>query len=120
MMKLIAVASEDQRGMQGRVSGHFGRCPSFTLVLVDGNQILSHRVEQNPHSNDHQPGAVPQFIKSLAVDVIIAGGMGLRAVQLFNLSGIDVATGAAGDVQSVIQDYLCGQLSGVVPCHQDH
>ncbi len=39
-MKKIALASEDGSGLDGLLSAHFGRCPFYTFVNVEGNQIL--------------------------------------------------------------------------------
>jgi predicted Fe-Mo cluster-binding NifX family protein len=116
----IAVAAEDNRGLQGQVSMHFGRCPYFTVVEVLDGAIQGARAVENPHYGNHQPGAVPQFIHSLGANVILAGGMGPRAVQMFHGFGIDVATGAIGRVDKVLGAYLSGELSGIVPCQHDH
>jgi predicted Fe-Mo cluster-binding NifX family protein len=52
--------------------------------------------------------------------VIIAGGMGPRAIEMFHGFGIDVATGATGTVSTVLGAYLRGEHRGVVPCAHDH
>ena len=119
-MKLIAVASEDDRGMDGTVSAHFGRCPHYTLVEVEDGAVARHRVESNPHLGQHRPGQMPRFIKSLGADVILAGGMGPRAVEMFHGFGMDVATGVSGQVRQAVEAYLKGSLRGIVPCHHDH
>ena len=120
-MKRIAFASEDNRGLESELSAHFGRCPYYTVVDVEGEEILRSEVLENPYFNSHQPGAVPNFIRSQNVDVMIAGGMGPRAIDLFNQFGIEVATGVQGQVKNVTSAYLDGRISGVFPCeHHDH
>lgn len=119
-MRRIAIACEDDRGLDGQVSAHFGRCPCYTVVEVEGQNIVGHRVERNPHFGDHRPGMVPQFVRSLNADAILAGGMGPRAVQMFRGFGIDVVTGASGTARQVLEAYLGGTLSGIVPCQHDH
>ena len=119
--RLVAVASEDDRGLSGEVSMHFGRCPFFTLVQVEGDQVVGARTLENPYFQAHQPGVVPQLIHTLGANVILAGGMGPRAIQMFHSFGIDVATGAVGRVDKVVAAYLKGTLSGIIPCeHSDH
>lgn len=39
-MKEIALASDDDSGLQGSLSAHFGRCPFYTFVNVEGDEIL--------------------------------------------------------------------------------
>ena len=118
--RTVAVASDNDQDLKGEVSMHFGRCPFFTLVEVEDGAIRDSRVVPNPHYDNHQPGIMPGFIHSLGAHVILAGGMGPKAVQLFHGFGMDVATGAIGQVDKVVQAYLAGQLSGIVPCHHDH
>ena len=59
---------------------------------------------------------VPNFIKQQGAEVIIAGGMGMRAIEFFNQLGIEAVTGASGRVADVINSYLKGNLQGAGPC----
>jgi predicted Fe-Mo cluster-binding NifX family protein len=115
----IAVASDDDRGLAAGVSAHFGRCPAYTLAEVQGDEIRSHRVVVNPHFEQHVPGAVPQFLSGLEADVVLAGGMGPRAVAMFTSLGIEVATGIRGSVADAIRAWL-GGARGITPCRHDH
>lgn len=123
-MRRIVVAAEDPRGLEGEVSAHFGRCPYYVCIDVDSSQgedsIGSIEVVENEFFGRHQPGIMPRFIKSLRADVIIAGGMGPRAIDLFHSLDIEVATGAVGIVGKVVKAYLDGKLRGIVPCAHDH
>ena len=120
-MKRIALASEDGSGLEGSLSAHFGRCPFYTFVNVKGDRIVGFEVVANPHYPNHQPGVIPQFIHSQKANVMIAGGMGPRAIDFFTQLGIDVATGAQGKVRDVVEAYLRGEIQGIVACeHHDH
>ena len=92
----IAVAAEDETGLDGQVAGHFGRCRAYVVVETAGGEIRGDRVVPNPHAEAHQPGQMPRFIQGLGVDAILAGGMGPRAINMFSQFGIDVATGLTG------------------------
>ena len=113
--RLIAVAAEDAWGFDGEVSAHFGRCPFFLLAEARGKTVIVSEVVPNPYAGAHQPNAVPRFIRDLGADVIIAGGMGSRAVEMFRDFGIDVATGATGTVATVLGTYIRGEHPGVAP-----
>ncbi|MBW2056492.1 MAG: NifB/NifX family molybdenum-iron cluster-binding protein [Deltaproteobacteria bacterium] len=120
-MKRIALACENDAGLESEVSAHFGRCPYYAIVAVEDSDICETEVVENPYFQAHQPGVVPEFIRSRNVDVMIAGGMGPRAIDLFNQFGIEVATGVQGKVKNVVAAYLGGRISGVFPCeHHDH
>lgn len=101
MMK-IAIATDNKV-----VAPHFGRCPSYTVVKIDNNQIKEKKVLDNP---GHAPGAIPQFLDQLKVNVLITGGIGGRAEELFKQYKIGVISGVNGLVENVIGDYLTGVL----------
>ncbi len=122
-MKKIVMASEDNLGLEGRLSAHFGRCPYYVVANInDVKDVTADDVEvvENPHFNNHQPGIMPRYIHSLGADVMIAGGMGPRAIDLFNSIGIEVVTGFAGKVGDILKAYLDGKIEGTVPCAHDH
>jgi len=91
------------------VAQHFGRCPSYTIVDIDDNKVVDTQVVDNP---GHAPGAIPQMMDELGVDVMIAGGMGGRAVNLFQEYGIQTVVGIEGDIDDVIEQLLAGKLEG--------
>jgi predicted Fe-Mo cluster-binding NifX family protein len=72
----------------------------------------------NPYYGHHQPGQVPGFIQSRGADVMLAGGMGRRAIALFKQCGIHAATGASGAVRHAVEQYLGGVLQGAEPCRE--
>lgn len=107
----VAIATE-----QGMVSEHFGHCEGFTIYEVEQNQVKSKQFHVSP---PHVPGAIPNFLNDLGVKVVIAGGMGAGAIQIFNEKQIEVITGVTGNLDDTINKYLSGNLrsSGSV-CHQ--
>ena len=119
-MKKIALACEDNQELKGQLSQHFGRCPYYLLVDVEGEEIKKTTSVSNPYYTNHVPGMVPMFINEQGVNVMIAGGMGPRAIDMFSSFGIEVVTGAMGSVGNVLNAYLRGEISGVVPCQHDH
>ncbi|HUU43246.1 MAG TPA: iron-sulfur cluster carrier protein MrpORP, partial [Planctomycetota bacterium] len=66
----------------GRLAMHFGHCQEFALVDVDVEKgsITGQTAEAAP---DHQPGLLPKWLAERGAEVIIAGGMGRRAQDLF-------------------------------------
>jgi len=118
-IRRIAIASEGE-GSSAAVSAHFGRCPYYHLVDIKDNKVVSQRSVTNPFFNSHgQPGQVPQFINEQGAHVILAGGMGQRAVGFFQQFGIEVATGVSGSIENAVESYLKGSLSGYTPCNHD-
>ena len=57
-MKRIALACEDNQGLSGQMSQHFGRCPYYLIVDVDGHEIEKTDSVNNRYYNNHVPGYV--------------------------------------------------------------
>lgn len=112
----IAISSDDPQGLDSTISFHFGRCPYFTLVDVEGTTIVSVQTIANPYYPNHEPGQVPGFIHSQGANVMLTGGMGGRAIDFFRQYGIQTATGAGGTVRQAVEHYLGGGLQGAAPC----
>jgi Mrp family chromosome partitioning ATPase/predicted Fe-Mo cluster-binding NifX family protein len=93
----------------GKLSAHFGHCEQFAIVEVDSDKnIISENLLTPPA---HEPGVLPKWLAEMNVELIIAGGMGQRAQQLFAQNNIDVAVGAPADEpQQIVSDYLAGRL----------
>ncbi len=113
----IALSTDDDRGLDAVLSYHFGRCPYYTFVDVEGKEIKDVKSIPNPfYANHGQPGQVPSFINSQGAQVIIAGGMGSRAVSFFQQFGIEPVTGVSGKVRDAVEAYVNGRLGGAEPC----
>jgi len=91
------------------VSAHFGRCPSFTIAEIEGEKLVKKEVIDNP---GHQPGFLPEFLRKQEVGTILAGGIGIKAQELFRSYGIKTIMGISGKIDDVIDDILKGTLKG--------
>ena len=88
----------------GKLTEHFGHCREFALIEVAENEILNKQILLPP---PHEPGVLPSWLHELGADVIIAGGMGQRAIGLFSEKGIKVVTGAPSlDPDELVKQYL--------------
>jgi len=114
----IAISTEEKNGLGSSISHHFGRCPYYVLVDMEGVCIAEVKAIVNPYHQQHKPGMVPEFIKEQGVDVMICGRMGRRAIDFFDQFGIQVATGAVGNVRIALELYLDGKLHGAIPCRE--
>lgn len=110
-MMRIAVASEGKN-----VTEHFGHCEGFLIYDAENGKILQEEMVANP---GHKPGFLPNFLADRGVKVIISGGMGGGAIDIFNERDVEVIVGASGVARSAVESYLRGELesTGSV-CHE--
>jgi predicted Fe-Mo cluster-binding NifX family protein len=97
---------------EGRLHEHFGGCTQFTLVQTDPAQrkILGIQTLAAP---PHAPGLFPRWLREQGANVVIAGGIGRRALALFAQQGITVRAGQPGaTIEELANAWLNGQLTG--------
>ncbi len=95
---------------EGKLSQHFGHCDTFVVIDTDGDsgQIVN---RQNLTPPRHEPGVLPKWLHGEGVNIIIAGGMGQRAQQLFAQNQIEVVVGApAESPENLVSAYLNNTL----------
>ena len=95
----------------GELSMHFGHCECFALLDVDSSEkkILKREDIEAP---PHQPGLLPPWLAERGANMIIAGGMGQRALGLFAQQGLQVVLGAPAETpEKLVSDYLAGTLT---------
>ncbi|MHC9540063.1 MAG: iron-sulfur cluster carrier protein MrpORP [Vulcanimicrobiota bacterium] len=92
----------------GILCAHFGHCEQFAVMSVENKKILSKELVTPP---PHEPGVLPEWLSSLGVSVVIAGGMGSRAQELFRARDIEVIVGASEETpEELIEKHLEGAL----------
>ncbi len=94
----------------GKLSAHFGHCEEFALVDVNEQTGETANVAKlQPPA--HEPGVLPKWLGEQKADVIIAGGMGQRAQQLFAQNNIKVVVGASDQPpEELVSAYLNNTL----------
>jgi predicted Fe-Mo cluster-binding NifX family protein len=95
----------------GRLSPHFGHCETFAFIEVDRSEkkILK---REDVGAPPHQPGFLPEWIASHGAQMILAGGMGVRALELFEQKGIQVLVGVPSeDPETLVKSWLDDELA---------
>jgi len=90
----------------GMLCLHFGHCQQFALVEVDEAAKSVGEIELLTPP-PHEPGVLPRWLQEQGANVIIAGGMGQHAQQLFAKNDITVVVGApVGHPEQLAAAYL--------------
>lgn len=112
MKKLFAVPTAG-----GQLCQHFGHCEKFAIVETIEGKVVKEEMVTPPV---HEPGVYPKFLADMGVKVIIAGGMGQKAQDLFANNNIEVHYGVNPDTpKKLVENYHNDLLvTGANPC--DH
>ena len=86
MLRRIAIPLEN-----GILCSHFGHCQQFAVIDTEFKNIVNEVLVTPP---PHEPGLLPAWLAGKGVTDVIAGGMGQRAINLFNQQNINVFVGA--------------------------
>ncbi len=90
-------------GKNAQVYAHFGSTPYFTIYDTDAQFIA---VIDNANSH-HEHGACNPIaaLQGKTIDIVVTGGMGSRAVMMFDTTGIKVFKSVSGSVENIIKTF---------------
>ncbi len=108
----ICVASESRGGLEDMVSMQFGRCPTFTIVEVEGGEIKNVYVVPNPGATAGSGAGIQaaQTVINEGCSVVIAGAVGPNSAQALQMSGVDMRSSPPVKVGDAVMQYLQGVL----------
>ncbi|MDA3930225.1 MAG: ATPase [Prolixibacteraceae bacterium] len=75
----------------GILDAHFGHCKQLAIFDLKDDLIVEESVMDAP---PHEPGLLPKLLAEKGVSDIIAGGMGQKAIELFQKAGVNAFVGA--------------------------
>ena len=107
---------------QNLVDEHFGHCENFTVFTIDNqNKILS-RETITPPAGCGCKSDIAQTLAQMGVTHMLAGNMGQGAVNVLGTNGIQVLRGCSGDVKTVTENWLKGNVkdSGLACTQHEH
>jgi predicted Fe-Mo cluster-binding NifX family protein len=108
---LICIPTLNEGGFLADISMHFGKTPFITFIELKDGKIEEINVRQNigKHNGGHKTPA--EIILSSGADVLICGNLGQKAISMLRENGIDVFSGASGQVKDAYNQWKHGDLS---------
>ena len=103
----ICVPTMGEKGLDETVGEHFGRVPFYTVFDTETEEI---EVFSNTSEHMGGTGLPPDIIAEHNVDTMLCGGLGGRAISLFEQKGIMVYVGAHGTVRDSLKLLKDGKL----------
>ena len=116
--KIIAIPSALPGGLDAGMGMHFGHCEIYTIAEVEDGKVAS--VRTLPPIPHQQGGCLApvNYLAGEGVNVLLAGGMGMRPLMGFNQAGVEVYY--AGNFPTVglsVQAFIEGKLPAFTPEH---
>jgi predicted Fe-Mo cluster-binding NifX family protein len=107
----LVVPSSEEKGLDSRLSQHFGRAPFYVVVDLDekGNIISDSSI---PNTSEHfgGVGVPPDRIIQLKPNALVTYGLGSKALAMFQTAGVAVLRTEANTVREVVSAYNNNEL----------
>lgn len=110
-ISLICIPSLNEGGLLSDVSMHFGKTPYFTFIKLEDGEIKDIDVKET--FGKHAGGSMTpaEIILNSGADVLICGNLGSKAVSMLRENGVQVFSGASGQVNQAFKEWKMGKLS---------
>ena len=105
MITKVAVPTRNEN-----VDDHFGHCEYYTIFTIENRKVINEELMKSPEGCGCKSNIAP-ILAELGVTIMLAGNMGMGALNVLNMSGIEVIRGCHGNVKDVINEYLKGEVS---------
>lgn len=104
------------------IDNHFGHCESYTIFTIDdAKKIIKREQLESPQGCGCKSNIAKTF-QEIGIDVMLAGNIGVGAVNKIKSAGVLVIKGCKGDAEYAVDEYLKGHIidSGELCSSSDH
>jgi predicted Fe-Mo cluster-binding NifX family protein len=104
----LCIPTDDDSGLTGRLSSHFGSAPYFTLVDSETGDV---QVVSNLEA-EHEPGACTsaQGLAAYGVGAVVCRGLGRRAFRRLRDMGLPVFVAEGEEAAEALEAFRAGRL----------
>ncbi|MFZ2500132.1 NifB/NifX family molybdenum-iron cluster-binding protein [Methanosarcina sp.] len=103
----VSIPTRDENGMNGIVEQHFGKAPTYTIIDTETEEVT---IIANDSEHTGGVGLPPEYLHKNGVDIMLCGGLGVKAVRMFESYGIKVFVGAGSTVRDTFEAWKAGKL----------
>lgn len=103
----ISVPSMGKSGLDDQVGQHFGKVLNYIMYDTETGEVSI-----IPNTSEHNGGVglPPELMSKNGVNIMLCGGLGRKAVEMFEQYEIDVFVGAQGTIQNALDAWREGKL----------
>ncbi|MDH7515835.1 MAG: NifB/NifX family molybdenum-iron cluster-binding protein [Bacteroidota bacterium] len=109
----ICIPVAQDRGIDSTAYGHFGSAPSFIIHDTGTGETVS--VSNANVHHKHGTCSPMEAIGKHAVDAVVVGGIGRRALEGLNAMGVRVYLSPGGTVRHIVDALLRGAVQECKP-----
>ena len=109
----IAFPTEENKGLNSPVYGHFGSAPYFIIVDSETESLM--HTENSDKTHIHGQCQPLRALSGKIVDAVVVGGIGAGALLKLNEAGIQVYRAVEGDVSENFELVTSGLLPLFTP-----
>lgn len=115
----ICIATSGPGGLKDYVSPVFGRCPTYTLIDIEGSSIKNITVVQNfaPMLGGGAGIQAAQMVVNSGCNVAIAGSFGPNSSQILSMARVDARVCPPMPVEKAIDLFNKGMLQPLFAMH---
>ena len=104
----ICFPTENDRGLDAPLAGHFGSAPYYTIKDTDTDALETVNNQDQTHA--HGQCAPIDRLAPHRLDAIVVGGIGKRAFALFSQAGLKVYMSHNRTVRDALSELEAGNL----------
>ncbi len=107
----ICIPIAENEGLKATVNAHFGSAPYFLIYDNEKGafEVINNSDSQHMHGMCHPL----KVLDNKGIDVVVCGGMGVRAVQKLNESGIKAYKASTETAEEIINRFNKGKLKEI-------
>jgi predicted Fe-Mo cluster-binding NifX family protein len=118
----IVVPVSEEKGIDSRLSQHFGRAPFYAIIDLDERgKIIDSDTIVNTSEHFGGIGLPPDRILQLKPKALVTYGLGSKALAIFQNANVAVLRTEVDTVREVVNSYNNNELQELTDgCHQSH
>jgi len=107
----MCIPTENKEGLNAKVYGHFGSAPHFTIYDTEKEtfETVDNTNAHHSHGMCHPIGV----LGASNIDAVVCQGMGARAVQKLNETGVKAFRATGEKVSDIISKYKANELEEI-------
>ncbi|MGC8728952.1 MAG: NifB/NifX family molybdenum-iron cluster-binding protein [Elusimicrobiales bacterium] len=115
----IGITLDENKGLESKVSMHFGQCGYFMIAEIENGQIKKSEIIENKSAHGGGGCKSVPFLLSYDIKYLISGGMGAGAKTKLENSGIKVFY-FDGKANEAIENFINDNLKPMDICKENH